>query len=65
MSKICLKLSLGGFPRDHLGRYFYDPGFLTKNRHVIFSEPFDIYELQDPRQLWLNMLIQNIRAQRK
>ena len=55
----------GGFPRDDLGRYLYDLGFLTKNRHVIFSEPFDIYELQDPRQLWPNMLIQNIWAEVK
>jgi len=55
----------GGFPRDNLGKYLYDLGFITKHRHVIFSEPFNINELQDPRKLWPNFLDQNIWAEVK
>ena len=45
------------------GKYLYDLGFITKHRHVIFSEPFNINELQDPRKLWPNFLDQNIWAE--
>ena len=54
----------GGSPRDTLGKSLLEVGFLTKKRHVIFSEPFNLDELQDPRKLWPNLLDQNIWAEK-
>tara|TARA_S200000501_G_C20844708_1_gene753155 strand:- start:34 stop:888 length:855 start_codon:yes stop_codon:yes gene_type:complete len=54
----------GGCPRDTLGKSLLEVGFITKERHVIFSEPFSLHELQDPRKLWPNLLEQNIWAEK-
>lgn len=55
----------GGYPRDTLGKSLYERDFLTKERHVIMSEPFSEESLQDPRKLWPNLLDQNIWAERR
>ena len=54
----------GGYPRDTLGKSLYERGFITKQRHIIMSEPFSEKELQDPKRLWPNLLDQNIWAER-
>ena len=54
----------GGYPRDTLGKSLYERGFITKQRHIVMSEPFNEKELQDPKRLWPNLLDQNIWAER-
>ena len=42
----------------------YERGFITKQRHIVMSEPFNEKELQDPKRLWPNLLDQNIWAEK-
>lgn len=53
----------GGFPRDSLGKYLLENGFLVQERYVVMSEPFSTTELQDPKKLWPVLLDQNIWAE--
>lgn len=52
----------GGYPRGNLSDLLAERGFKTEERHVIFSEPFDVEKLKDPKRLWPILLDQNIWA---
>jgi len=38
-------------------------GFKIKKRHLIFSEPFNLKKLSDPKKIWPIILDQNIWAE--
>ena len=50
----------GGYPRLTLGKSFQERNFYTKEFNLLFTEPFSIHNLQDPRKIYPNLLIQNI-----
>ncbi len=52
----------GGYPRDSLGKSFFELLFCVTQKHVILSEPFSTTKLQDPKKLWPMLLVQNLWA---
>lgn len=55
----------GEYPRDDFSSHLNERGYKIKDRHVIFSEPFDIQKIRAPKKLWPILLDQNIFAVRK
>jgi ubiquinone/menaquinone biosynthesis C-methylase UbiE len=53
----------GGFPRNHLGRYFKK--FKVTEKYLIFSEPFNIKKIEDPKKIWPIFLDQNLWLEKK
>ena len=49
----------GGYPRD-LGSALDKYGFSEKNKEVVFTEPFSVDRLSDPKKLWPILLDQNV-----
>jgi len=50
----------GEYPREDLSEIFLKHGFQTKQKHLVFSEPFDLDRTRDPMKLWPVMLDQNL-----
>ena len=53
----------GGFPRQYLSKYFNK--FKVKAKHVIFSEPFNLSRIEDPKKIWPIFLDQNLWLEKK
>lgn len=54
----------GGIPRVDLPEMLAERGFRVKTKHFIFTEPFNLYKVQDPMKIWPILVDQNLYAER-
>jgi SAM-dependent methyltransferase len=53
----------GGYPRYQLSKYFKN--FEIKSKHTIFTEPFNLKKLTDPKKIWPIHIDQNLLLVKK
>jgi ubiquinone/menaquinone biosynthesis C-methylase UbiE len=54
----------GGVPPVNLPEMLAERRFRVKKKHLVFTEPFDLYKVQDPMKIWPILVDMNLYAER-